>query len=34
LIGGELADDVLLIWHAKRCCAEYLTLLPKTGGDA
>jgi hypothetical protein len=33
LIGGELADDVLLIWHAKRCRAEYLTLLPKAGGD-
>lgn len=33
LIGGELADDVLLIWHAKSCRAEYLTLLPNTGGD-
>lgn len=33
LIGGELAGDVLLIWHAKRCRDEYLTLLPKTGGD-
>lgn len=33
LIGGELAGGVLLIWHAKRCRGEYLTLLPKTGGD-
>lgn len=33
LIGGELADDVLLIWHAKRCSAEYLILLPTMGGD-
>ncbi len=33
LIGGELADDVLLIWHAKTCSAEYLDLLPKQGGE-
>jgi hypothetical protein len=30
LIGGELADE-LWIWHADRCRAKYLTLLPKTG---
>jgi hypothetical protein len=34
LIGGELAGGVLLIWHARHCRVEYLTLLPKTGGDA
>ena len=34
LIGGELADDVLLIWHADRCRQAYLDLLPKTGGEA
>ena len=33
LIGGELADDVLLIWHAMRCRPQYLHLLPKKGGD-
>lgn len=33
LIGGELADDVLLIWHADRCRKAYLELLPRTGGD-
>jgi hypothetical protein len=32
LIGGELADEVLLIWHADRCRRAYLELLPKTGG--
>jgi hypothetical protein len=32
LIGGELADGVLLIWHANRCREEYLNLLPQTGG--
>jgi hypothetical protein len=34
LIGGELDGGVLLIWHAQRCRVKYLTLLPKTGGDA
>ncbi len=34
LIGGELADDVLLIWHARPCCAEYLELLPRLGGES
>ncbi len=34
LIGGELADGVLLIWHADRCRRAYLDLLPKTGGEA
>jgi hypothetical protein len=32
LIGGELANDVLLIWHADRCRPAYLGLLPKTRG--
>jgi hypothetical protein len=32
LIGGELADGVLLIWHADRCRPTYLELLPKAGG--
>jgi len=34
LIGGELANDDLLIWHADRCRQTYLVLLPKPGGDA
>jgi hypothetical protein len=34
LIGGELADDVLLIWHADGCRSAYLDLLPNTGGDS
>lgn len=34
LIGGVLENDDLLIWHAMPCRAEYLDLLPKTGGDA
>ena len=34
LIGGELADDVLLIWHARTCGAEYLHLLPAMGGES
>jgi hypothetical protein len=33
LIGGELADDVLLIWHADRCRLTYLRLLQRRGGD-
>lgn len=33
LIGGEIADEVLLIWHANACRAEYLKLLPSPGGD-
>lgn len=33
LIGGELADDILLIWHADRCRPAYLYLLPKSGGE-
>lgn len=31
LIGGELANDVLLIWHADRCRQTYLDLLPGSG---
>jgi hypothetical protein len=34
LVGGELADGVLLIWHAMKCRNEYLQLLPKSGGGA
>jgi hypothetical protein len=34
LIGGELADDVLLIWHADRCRPAYVDLLPKSGGES
>jgi hypothetical protein len=33
VIGGGLADEILLIWHAKRCRTQYLELLPPTGGD-
>ncbi len=33
VIGGDVADDVLLIWHADTCRSEYLTLLPKAGGS-
>jgi hypothetical protein len=29
VIGGEMADDVLLIWHADACGSKYLKLLPK-----
>jgi hypothetical protein len=32
VIGGEIADDILLIWHAQRCRVKYLELLPPTGG--
>jgi len=31
LIGGDIADDVLLIWHAKKCQAAYFKLLPMGG---
>lgn len=31
LIGGELAGDVLLIWHADTCRPQYLERLPKGG---
>ncbi len=34
LIGGELAGNVLLIWHAMPCRTEYLDPLPKMGGEA
>jgi hypothetical protein len=30
LIGGELDDGDLLIWHADRCRKAYLALLPKS----
>jgi hypothetical protein len=33
VIGGDIADDTLLIWHADTCRAEYLELLPPPGGD-
>jgi hypothetical protein len=33
LVGGELTDAVLLIWHAMPCRPEYFNLLPR-GGDA
>lgn len=33
LVGGELANGDLLIWHADRCRSAYLDLLPKPGGD-
>lgn len=29
LIGGEIAGDVLLIWHAQRCRKQYLQYLPQ-----
>lgn len=32
LIGGEMDDDFLRIWHAKPCRKKYLKLLPKSGG--
>lgn len=31
LIGGELANDDHLIWHAMKCRAKYLALLPGSG---
>ena len=33
LVGGEFGDDIR-IWHADRCRPSYLTLLPRSGGDA
>lgn len=33
VIGGVIEDDILLIWHAKRCSAQYFELLPPPGGD-
>lgn len=33
LMGGEIAGDVLLIWHAMRCRPQYLALLPPLGGE-
>ncbi|MBA2496189.1 MAG: hypothetical protein H0V33_03690 [Acidimicrobiia bacterium] len=32
VIGGELADGVLLIWRADVCRPQYRHLLPKPGG--
>jgi len=34
LVGGEIAENVLLIWHADHCRAAYLDLLPKPGGES
>lgn len=34
LFGGVIENGDLLIWHAMPCRAEYLDLLPKSGGDA
>jgi hypothetical protein len=34
LIGGELANDGMLIWHADRCRSAYLDVLPKKGGES
>jgi hypothetical protein len=34
LIGGVLAGDVLLIWHADTCRPQYLKLLPNAGGSS
>jgi hypothetical protein len=31
LIGGEIEEGVLLIWHADRCRPQYLERLPKPG---
>jgi hypothetical protein len=33
VIGGEVADNILLIWHADTCRPEYFRLLPRLGGD-
>lgn len=32
VIGGAMAHDIVLIWHADRCRSAYLKLLPKPGG--
>jgi hypothetical protein len=34
VIGGVVENDDLLIWHAMRCRAGYLALLPKPGGKS
>lgn len=33
LVGGELDNGDVRIWHAMRCRKQYLHLLPETGGD-
>ena len=33
VIGGEIAGDAFLVWHAKPCSARYFGLLPESGGD-
>ena len=33
VIGGDIADDVLLIWHADTCKPQYRDLLPNPGGQ-
>jgi hypothetical protein len=33
LVGGELADDVLLIWHAMPIRPIYMSLLPPGGAE-
>ena len=33
LVGGEISGGDLLIWHADRCRADYLELLPAQGDE-
>ena len=33
LVGGEVAEGDLLIWHADRCRKAYLVLLPEQEGQ-
>jgi hypothetical protein len=33
LVGGELDNGDVLIWHATKCRTKYLSLLPETGGE-
>lgn len=33
VVGGEMADNLLLIWHADTCRKKYLNLLPAPGGS-
>lgn len=33
LVGCELSDGDVLIWHAMPCQPKYLGLLPKAGGE-
>lgn len=33
LIGAELANGDVLIWHAMACRKQYLDLLPQPGGE-